>query len=666
MSNKEISTINSYLSAKSTNSVFQSNISEAQTKATEAKIANISTVLGNQVGEEVNGFLSLDNNIASTKDNVVDGVVNSTVSTATSLVKITPSASTYPLDKTSPTQYLTDVKDATFLTRDSVSSILGFVQDSANGVPLVDSSGELITEVIGSTTVPVVEQVLGGSNKNVNQVLESLTGMPAPDESITIVALGGGAVSELTSAIQVATERKSSLLSQITSVASVTGGLGAVAQASADSLKGKLDAVAGKTQELTSSALSAVSAVEGLANNAAKSVAQAAGTLVQGITTTVGQATSAINDGFSNVLGVVEKATGDFLNNIASNVQTGFGIAQDFFEDLTGDIGSTIQSIFGDATEVSSSVVSSVIRDVLSGGDADVTKATKTLALLDNSLNADMKQVISTTNANDPKQFADRVVQRATARGIDTKQIEAFRATSTKIETALSKIDTTISGKIVSEVGDFYAEDKDLAELIKRYLAADTVSFEYVDSKEELGLEFIRMNRSVSEMIIHATETYTNANIGSEEIHLRHNEAGHDGIQYHYVIRRDGRLQRGMPLDEVSSASDVLGHSLNCIDVVLVGGVNVPSEDENALENLSSQSFTQAQMKTLEAVLEAFYRRVPGGQVMGHNAIDLNTEDPYFDVIAFVENKFGKKSVYKDPLTEKSLSLAELISKRPV
>ena len=100
--------------------------------------------------------------------------------------------------------------------------------------------------------------------------------------------------------------------------------------------------------------------------------------------------------------------------------------------------------------------------------------------------------------------------------------------------------------------------------------------------------------------------------------------------------------------------------------IALVGGVNVPTDADNPLENLSSQSFTQAQMKTLESLLEIFYQHMPGGQVFGHNELDVTTEDPYFDVISFVENKFGKKSVYTDLLTEQSLSAKDLVNKRPI
>jgi hypothetical protein len=71
-------------------------------------------------------------------------------------------------------------------------------------------------------------------------------------------------------------------------------------------------------------------------------------------------------------------------------------------------------------------------------------------------------------------------------------------------------------------------------------------------------------------------------------------------------------------------------------------------------------------MKTLETLLELFYQTVPGGQVLGHNDIDISSQDPYFDVISFVENKFGKKTVYSDPLTETSLDRNGLKLKKAV
>lgn len=672
---QDINTINDTLAAKTKNTAYQVSLTNSATDASNGYVANVATVLGGQVGQNVNGFVTVDaagGNIGTLTIN--QDAENTYPITSMVMTQVTPNASMFP--STDPTKSLIDVSAGVYLVKDDLTGeITLLLQDSAGGEPLDSSDGTPLTETVTGVpniAVSVATDIASGLPStqvpsSINETISSLTGIVPPKESINIVALGGAAVSALTATIKVSAERKSSLLSQINSVAGETSveGLG-------DSIKSTIDDAQKKMNDtinnnnLTQEVMGAVSAVEGFANDVAAEVATAAGSLVTGIESTIGQVTAAIEDGFDGVIGKIETTINDFVNEVVPDIESGFGFAQDLFEDLTGSVGSSLQGLFGTSASLDKNFISDIIKDVLAGGDINLTKATKKLALVDGSLSPAMKQVISEVEADNPQEFATKVTSRAAARNIPESQITQFNKTITNVESALDKVDTTISGTIVSQVGEFYTEDTDLAELVKRYLGASTESFPYVDSKEELGLEFKQLTRVISEIIVHATETYTNANIGAEEIHLRHNEAGHDGIQYHYVIRRDGRLQRGMPINKISSASDILGHSLNCIDVALVGGVNVPTEDDNPLLNLSSQSFTQAQMKTLEALLDVFYRRMPGGQVLGHNAIDPNSQDPYFDVISFVENKFGKKSVYKDPLTEQSLSAKDLISKRPV
>lgn len=375
---------------------------------------------------------------------------------------------------------------------------------------------------------------------------------------------------------------------------------------------------------------------------------------------------SAFNGDFTDVLSGVTSGMNDILTELTPDIETGFGSAQNLFEDLTGTVRDGLLSVVGVSLVLDDDLLNSVLNDTLSGNTG---KAFKNLMSGNSELSPEITNIVRNTpvaEGEGVESFRSKVNTTAVSQGVPKEERDQFNESADSLETALADINTTISGQIVAQVGDFYTEDTSLADLVKRYLKADTKDFEYVDSQEELGLEFRYMVREVSELIIHATETYTNANIGAEEIHLRHNEAGHDGIQYHYVIRRDGRLQRGVPLDNPTKASDLNGHAKNCIDVVLVGGVNVPSNADDPLLNLSSSSFTQAQMKTLEKLIETFYLRHPGGQVMGHNAIDINSQDPYFDVISFVETKFGKKSVYNNPLTEVSLSPTEMAKKIPV
>jgi N-acetylmuramoyl-L-alanine amidase len=675
---KDLNTINDYLAAKTKNTDYQISVSQNLATANNAYVANVATALGGGIGTDVNGFVSVDATGANLGSVTISGDVENTHPiTSVVMTQITPNASMFP--NTNLAGSLVDVAAGVYLVTDDLSGeITLLLQDSAGGEPLEDSSGNPLTQVVAavpnvSVTVEDALTFGGGSipstqvPQTINQTIESLTGITPPDESITIVSLGGAAVSALTATIKVSAERKKSLLGTIKqkAAASSVEGLGDSITKTIDDATKVMDETI-NSSSLTQDVMGAVSAVQGIGDEVATAAASATNSLTGALTSTIGQVTSAIEDGFNSVIGAVETSIGNLVDDVIGEIETGFGTAQNLFEDLTGSVGETLQGLFGSSAGLSKNFVSDIIKDVLAGGDINLTKAAKKLALADGSLSPEMKSVISSVDADDPQEFTRRVVNKANARGIPASQITQFNNTVTKIESALSKVDTTISGTIVSQVGEFYTEDTDLAELVKRYLGADTTNFVYVDSKEELGLEMKKITRVVSEVIVHATETYTNANIGSEEIHLRHNDAGHNGIQYHYVIRRDGRLQRGMPIDKVSSASDINGHSLNCIDIALVGGINVPTEDENPLLNLSAQSFTQAQMKTLEAFLEVFYMRNPGGQVLGHNAIDDNSLDPYFDVISFVENKFGKKSVYEDPLTEQSLSAKELTTKRPV
>ena len=71
------------------------------------------------------------------------------------------------------------------------------------------------------------------------------------------------------------------------------------------------------------------------------------------------------------------------------------------------------------------------------------------------------------------------------------------------------------------------------------------------------------------------------------------------------------------------------------------------------LANRSASSFTREQYTTLERFLTAFYNRYPGGNVFGHNDLDVDEIDPYFDVQDYIEKVFRKTTnKITDPLSE--------------
>ena len=610
--------INNVLDARRRNRAGEDKVAQKKKEAADANAADNSTILGTEIGQNVDGFESKESDsVKYTSKEDTREVDYSNSKSSDKTVQVTKDADSHP--KTSG--------NGSYDTKE------------------VDSEGNVVS-----------------SAKTSKEIVGGLTGTTPPDESIEIVSLGGASVKALVAAIKNSAERRKTLIAEIKAVADSVGGLGAT---SASTVSRQSKELAVDETEATEKTLESVSAVTTYGKESTVTTARSIGVAIDNVTSSSNKVTNSIvqaDFGFDDIEDAIDDAVGDILPDI----DTGFGAIQDLFEDITGKVQQELQNVLSSFGDIPKSVIGDVIKDVLTGTPQALASATKKLLLQDNSLSPQMKAIVATTDGESPADLVSKVETKANTAGLSSQEVAKVKTSASNVETALSKVDSTIAGAIVSEVGDYYTEDTDLAELVKRYLRSVTESFPYVDSKEELGLEFRKVTRDISEVIIHATETYTNANIGAEEIHIKHNEAGHDGIQYHYVIRRDGRLQRGVPLDNETVASNIRGHEKNCIDVCLVGGVNVPSEADNPLLNLSLQSFTQAQMKTLEALLEIFYRHQPGGQVLGHNAIDPNSLDPYFDVVSFVENKFGKKSVYENTLSETSLAVKDIVSKRAV
>lgn len=100
--------------------------------------------------------------------------------------------------------------------------------------------------------------------------------------------------------------------------------------------------------------------------------------------------------------------------------------------------------------------------------------------------------------------------------------------------------------------------------------------------------------------------------VGVKEIrdwHVRGN--GWKDIGYHFVIRRNGQLEAGRPLEQVGS--HVAGHNTGSIGICLVGGVS--QKDFTKAEN----NFTRQQWSTLKKLLKDLLKRFPGCSIHGHN-----------------------------------------------
>jgi N-acetylmuramoyl-L-alanine amidase len=111
--------------------------------------------------------------------------------------------------------------------------------------------------------------------------------------------------------------------------------------------------------------------------------------------------------------------------------------------------------------------------------------------------------------------------------------------------------------------------------------------------------------------------------IGREEIDRWHKDRGWRGIGYHYVIRRNGMVEIGRPLDE--KGAHVTGHNHHTLGICLVGGIDSDGEPE--------ENFTAEQYQSLEVLLIALVMHYGNPDVRGHRDFQgVSKACPSFDV----------------------------------
>lgn len=189
--------------------------------------------------------------------------------------------------------------------------------------------------------------------------------------------------------------------------------------------------------------------------------------------------------------------------------------------------------------------------------------------------------------------------------------------------------------------------------------------FTFVSSKEELQAEFASCTRDITEVVVHWTATYTNQDIGAEEVHEWHKQKGWSGIGYHYIVRRDGRIQRGRPISKQGAHANDNGHNKYSIGIAFAAGYNCPSGTKNPNKFISADSITPQQMRSFDMFMSAFYDEWPGGQAWGHVDTDNKGKtDPGFSVQEYVKSKFDKVNVATSGRTQ-PLSPTQLAAAKP-
>ena len=134
--------------------------------------------------------------------------------------------------------------------------------------------------------------------------------------------------------------------------------------------------------------------------------------------------------------------------------------------------------------------------------------------------------------------------------------------------------------------------------------------------------------REINKIIVHCSATKPSMDVCAGDIRQWHKGKGWDDIGYHYVIKRDGTLEKGR--DMRKAGAHAKGHNFRSAGICLIGGID---EDKNADDN-----FTLKQYNTLIQLISFLKMTFPIDDVLGHRDLpDVNKECPCFDVRAWLK-----------------------------
>ena len=129
------------------------------------------------------------------------------------------------------------------------------------------------------------------------------------------------------------------------------------------------------------------------------------------------------------------------------------------------------------------------------------------------------------------------------------------------------------------------------------------------------------MLKDVRLLVVHCSDTNNNQNLTAIDIHKMHLKFGWDGIGYHKVINRSGRIENGRP--EYWIGAHVKGNNETSLGVCLIG----------------KDKFTKKQFISLKKVLDKWQSLYPKANIVGHRDIGNTMKTcPNFDVKTWLKN----------------------------
>ena len=134
--------------------------------------------------------------------------------------------------------------------------------------------------------------------------------------------------------------------------------------------------------------------------------------------------------------------------------------------------------------------------------------------------------------------------------------------------------------------------------------------------------------RKIDKIIVHCSATPEGRDYTAKDIDSWHRARGFNGIGYHWVVYRDGRVVKGR--SESQAGAHCKGYNARSIGICYIGGVASDGKTPK-------DTRTAAQREALQILIKELLIKYPGATIHGHNEFAAKA-CPSFDV----KREFGR------------------------
>lgn len=353
----------------------------------------------------------------------------------------------------------------------------------------------------------------------------------------------------------------------------------------------------------------------------------------------------------------VKKMT-DQLGNLSKSFASATGpfesgnLLKDVVENKSYQVTNTLRNIIGTGNIVEGDLTN-IAQDLMSGNKATaIGNALGSVAIPENLLSAvsDAGIPLPLKSEVDVTKFVQKIkFELPDIAG--TAEVLQYEKLLSDARIAVDDIKANVTSSISDESLPSDKRNTKASDLAKPNV------FKTIRSQHELNKLFSTCNREVSTLVIHSTGHNRDAAfVGAAEINQTYVSKGLKQLPYHFIIKRDGKLQTGAPI-HIETPHTLSEFRPLSIGLGIVSG-SVPEVGEPT-------DLTKLQHQKMMIFIHSFYQVFgAGADIFGQRDLDADGEShsPGFEVSDILE-KMGKENTCVPLVDKKFLTGVEIIDR---